>query len=144
MKAEKTSIADALHKAHVALMKDVEGLEKALGGDQPAAAGDLVRKLTTLRTHVLQHFRFEEQDGYMDAVSSRMPHKGKVVKELLDEHKAMADDLDGLIESARSARAVDASFGGRLRAWIAAMRKHETRENLLVEDAFCQDVGNKD
>lgn len=141
MKAEKKSIADALLQAHKVLMKDVQGLEKLLD-DGPAA--DLHKTLTALRTHTLQHFRFEEKDGYLDAVSERMPHKDKAVAELLEEHRVMADELDGLVEAARSARTVDAALVDRLRAWIRSLRNHETKENLLVEDAFNRDVGNKD
>jgi len=39
---------------------------------------------------------------------------------------------------------IEDEFRERVRAWVAELRRHEADENVLVEDAFNRDVGQKD
>jgi hypothetical protein len=126
-------------RTHAALHEDLEGLKDAL-----ASVAAVQRCLAELRSHVADHFRQEEQGGYMAAVLARQPHKERAVQQLLAEHRQLAEALDGLLAEVAAAETVDDGFRGRVWAWAERLRHHEAEENVLVEDAFNRDVGPTD
>jgi len=144
MKRTETSVAEALGRAHVALLEDLRKLE---GAAQPPSAKGLAELRTRLgrtRTHITEHFRFEEKNGYMAAVRKREPRLERTVQQLADEHRQLAQTLDGLIEQAGAARTLDEALREKVRAWVEKVRKHEASENDLVQDVFNLDVGAED
>jgi hypothetical protein len=144
MKTHQLSPADALHRAHVVLLKDLQTLEEAA---RPTAAKGLARLRTRLRatrTHVTAHFRFEEREGYMDAVRKREPRLERAVQHLADEHRELAASLAALVEDAETAAKMDARFCQEVHAWVERLRGHERRENELVQSAFGLNVGGED
>jgi hypothetical protein len=126
-------------RSHAALHEALEILQGALGSRAEAR-----RCLVALRAHVTDHFRQEEQGGYMAAVLEHQPHKERAVQQLLAEHRQLAEALDALLGDAVAAQGGDDGFRGRVGAWVEWLRRHEAAENVLVEDAFNQDVGPTD
>jgi hypothetical protein len=139
MPLHSLSVGDAMLRAHETLHEDLDRLHEALAS--VAAAGHW---LTALRGHVIDHFRQEEQGGYMAAVLERQPHKERVVQQLLAEHARLAEALDALLAEVASAESLDDGLRGRVGAWAEHLRRHEAEENVLVEDAFNRDVGPTD
>jgi hypothetical protein len=133
----------ALLKAHRALIEDIQKLEST-----PIAAGspadDLVACLQRTRAQLAEHFRFEEQNGYLTSVLERNPHLGHAVERLGAEHGELLSLLDELCRQARSAATVSAELSPRVGDWARKVRRHEQRENILVEDAYNLDLGTKD
>jgi hypothetical protein len=126
-------------RAHAALHEDLQAIKQALS--TPAEAR---RQLFTLRAHVLDHFREEEQGGYMALVLVRQPQQERTVRRLLAEHHRLAIALEELVREAAEATVIDDGFRARVGAWAEDLRRHEADENVLVEDAFLRDVGAKD
>jgi hemerythrin-like domain-containing protein len=86
-----------LVEAHHSLMEAVDGLEKALR--RPGcSASQLARLLAFIRLHTLDHFRLEEEGGYMKEVLEQHPFLARNVAKLLHEHGVMAAALDRIIE----------------------------------------------
>jgi hypothetical protein len=144
MKRTETSVAEALGRAHAALLEDLRKLE---GAAQPPSAKGLAELRTRLgrtRTHITEHFRFEEKNGYMAAVRKREPRLDRTVQQLADEHRQLAQTLDALIDQAGVARTLDEALREKVRAWVEKVHKHEASENDLVQDAFNLDVGAED
>jgi len=138
------SFAAALAAAHRALAEDLRLLEAAVA---PSWAGDrreLSDRLRSLRTHLDAHFRFEEQDGYMQAVLARAPHLARQVEALRCEHSKLSESFGALAAAARAAPTVDEALRQKVREWIGCARDHERRENLLVADVFNRDVAAED
>jgi len=133
------TLADDMHRVHAALHDDIGRLREAL--TSPAEARQY---LAELRDHVAQHFRCEEAGGYMGAVLQRRPQSERVVRRLLAEHGPLMQGLDALLREAGTAKQIDDGFRARVGAWAELLRRHETEENVLVEDAFNQDIGQKD
>ena len=140
----KNSLAEALKQAHVVLARDLRELEQA---SQCSSSGDLDglrAQLGATHAHVTEHFRFEEQNGYMDAVRKREPRLERIIRELAEEHSQLRSSLEELIGEAR----VTSSLGGllreRIRTWVKRVRQHEMRENDVVQDAFNLDIGAED
>jgi len=144
MKVLPTSPIEALGGAHKALLENLRMLETAAGQSSIQNAAELKARLDQIQKHISDHFQLEEQDGYMDAVLKRDPHRERTVAELLQEHRDMGQTLEALVEEAGAAKALDKSFGDRVRTWIHRVRDHESRENLLVQEVFNMDIAAED
>jgi hypothetical protein len=130
------SFADALHKAHAELLEDLRELEHEARPNSGTGPAELSAHLGKLRTHLLEHFRFEEQDGYMAPVLREEPRFEPEVRPLLSEHRHLAQTLDTLIVEVRASSSVQESHRQRLAAWLKSVRLHEGRENNLVQEAY--------
>lgn len=140
----ESSVAEALGRAHEALLKDLQQLEEAV---RPSAGANLpaVRaRLEATQTHITAHFRFEEQNGYMNAVQDRAPHLERVIQQLAEEHHQLAQGLNALIDQARTAGGLTEMLRQGVRQWLERVRHHEERETDLVQEAFNQDIGAED
>jgi len=144
MERTKTSVAEALGRAHVALLRDLKQLEQAV---QPASGEDgatLSRRLGATRTHVTEHFRFEEQNGYMAAVRKQQPRLERAIQLLADEHRQLSQSLDALLEEAHAAPSLTDALRERVREWVHHVGQHELRENDLVQDSYNLEIGTED
>jgi hypothetical protein len=139
-----SSIADALSQAHGTLLADLSALEHAVGPFSGEDLAELRTRLGETTAHITAHFRFEEQNGYMDAVKKREPRLERVIDELAAEHDQLRKSLDALIGEARAATKLGDALRGQVRNWVDSVRKHEMRENEVVQDAFNLDIGTED
>jgi hypothetical protein len=144
MNTRGISIAEALGRAHAALAEDLRQLEEAI---RPASGDGFVAlraRLDATSAHLLRHFEFEEQNGYLDAVRKREPRLERNVEQLGGEHPELAHGLEVLIGKARAVTSLWDSLREDVRGWIERVRQHEARENDLVQDAFNWDIGAED
>src|SRR5262249_28293182 len=127
MKKTNASLAEA----HRALLADLRDLERCAQPSSPVEPTEVSARLGRLRDHLEDHFRFEEEDGYMQAVLERAPQLGRTVNQLCGEHDELRRSLAALADEARGMRALDEDFRRKVRQWIERVRSHEARENLL-------------
>jgi hypothetical protein len=144
MEPSVVSLAEALSLAHDALHRDLEELQRALRSPQPSGPATLATRLGLLQKHLLEHFRFEEQNGYMDVVLRREPRLERVVQHLCEQHRGLARTLAGLLSQAEAATDTSEGFCNAVRGWIEELRQHESQENRLFAEAFNLDIGDKD
>jgi hypothetical protein len=138
------SVAAALGRAHAALLNDLRRLEEAARPPSGAGPADLGVRLAATQAHLTQHFRFEEHDGYMDAVRKRELRLERTVQQLADEHRELAQSLEALLQQARGTGEPDDKLCDAVRAWVGRVRGHEARENALIQHAFNVDIGAED
>jgi len=136
MNTPNQSFASALHDAHTDLLIDLQELEKATTSTSSTSPAELGSRFGKLRTHVTDHFRFEEKGGYMAPVLKEEPRFGAEVKELLAEHREMTQALDAIIADVGSGAAGPDASRPKIQAWVGKVRQHETRENDLVQKAY--------
>jgi hypothetical protein len=144
VKKVERSVAVALERAHAALLKDLRALEAAGRSDGKNDVNTLRARLNKTRAHVVDHFRFEEDSGYMETVRMREPRLERAVEQLAADHRALLESLDALIEKFRTAPSLDSTLGAKVTAWIKDIQQHEARENRLVQEAFSLDIGAED
>jgi hypothetical protein len=137
-------VAEALGRAHAALLDDLRRLEEAGRPASGAGPSELETRLAATQAHITAHFRFEEEDGYMDALLKCQPHLERAIRQLAEEHRELAQTLAALLERARAVRDLDGKVREAVREWIARVHRHETRENQLVQEAFNRDIGSDD
>lgn len=143
MTTQTTQKSKGLLKAHETLLADLAQLVKVCQAPT-ADIGSVAAALRKTQEHIAQHFRFEEQDGYMDAVLKRQPYQEHVVKQLQEEHKNLLDGLTGLIREAQLAQTPVAALTPKVHSWVNSVRTHEARENQLVQDAYNLDITAED
>jgi hypothetical protein len=144
MNKSQKSLGESLKRAHVSLLADLQKLEEAVSSLAETKMAALRSRLVKARTHLTQHFRYEEKDGYMDAIRGGMPHLEREIQRLQDEHGQLSQSLDELIEKSWAADNIDEAFRAKVRAWLGQVHQHEVRENSLVEDAFNTDLAAED
>jgi|SRR5215471_5209495 len=140
----ETPTVDALSRAHTSLQKDLRELEEAGHTASEKGLPGLRSRLKSTRKHIAEHFRFEEQGGYMDAVRKREPRLGRVIDELCTEHGQLLSSLDAILKETATASSMNDLMRGELTGWINRVRQHEARENQVVQDAFNLDIGSED
>jgi hypothetical protein len=144
MKKVATSTADDLGRAHVSLLDDLRTLEQAFHLGPEASGLNVLNRLMTTHSHITDHFGFEEQSGWTDAVRKQEPRLEHAIQNLVDEHRELVQSLDTLIEEAEAQNKLGDVFYQKVQRWIERVREHETRENELLEDAFVEDLGAGD
>ena len=137
-------VSEALGKAHAKLMSDLGDLDNLVRSARAGKAGELVQRLSVLKDHICEHFRFEEKNGYMDGVLQRAPQRKKTVDQLLQEHQQLVQALNALHDEVQSKSTVGEGDFFKLREWIEAVRQHEARENRLVEEVLNLDIAPED
>jgi len=140
----ETTVAEALGRAHAALLEDLRKLEEAARPKSREGVAELRDRLNATRAHVTEHFRFEEQNGYMDAVRKREPRLERTIEQFAEEHRQLAQALEALIERAGATMSLDDQFREEVRGWVERVRHHEAHENDVVQDAFNLDIGAED
>jgi len=140
----ETSVAEALRRAHAALVVNLRTLEEAALAGPEDGPGNLRARLRATQAHLAEHFRCEEQNGYMDAVRKREPRLERTIQELADEHRQLMQCLETLLQGARSDRCLGEPFREEVRRWVERVHQHEVRETDLVQDAFNLDLGAED
>jgi len=138
------TFGDALLRAHRDLLKDLREVGEANRATSPECPAGLVACLEGARADIVEHFRFEEENGYMASVLQAQPHLERAVRHLHDEHAQLLRALDQLIARTRSAPTLTDDLRSEVSAWLASVRRHERSENVLVQDAFNLDLGTED
>jgi iron-sulfur cluster repair protein YtfE (RIC family) len=138
------TFSEALRQAHVALRENLEQLEEVTQPGSDAAIDEVRDRLEATRAAITEHFRFEEQGGYMDVVRKREPRLDRTIDQLAAEHSELAQSLDSLIEIARVASTLTDTFRAEVRTWSQRVHQHEHRENEVVQDTFALDIAAED
>jgi hypothetical protein len=136
MEQQQDSFAEALREAHTDLLRDLLELERAAGAGSRVGLEDLGLRLGKVRALITDHFRLEEEGGYMAPILKEEPRFGRLVEELLAEHGQMARALDALLEDVGRVRTRQEVLREAIRAWVGQVRQHESRENHLVQEAY--------
>jgi len=144
MNTAQVPLSDAMAKAHAVLMKDLKELGQCLRSPDQAAPGQLCGRLTALQKHVAEHFRFEEQNGYMSDVLKRKPNLERDVERLQSDHRQLTETLEQLVTEAQANVVLDETWYRTLEGWLTEIKGHEIRENELIQDAYNLDISAED
>jgi hypothetical protein len=141
MNVTPNAVAAEMARLHAVLLAEIDDVVAV-----PAGAPDeeMARRLPRLREHVAEHFRFEEQSGYMTPVLQREPYQERVTEQLRGQHRELLRSLDALMAEVGFGAGTGPGFHDRVRAWVKELRRHEAEENRLYQDAFNVEVTAED
>jgi hypothetical protein len=140
----KATFAGALDEKHQGLLKSLDKLQDAAQPAKESRPADLARELESARRDIVEHFRFEEQNGYMAPVLKIQPNLERKVAHLLADHAQLLRSLDDLIAETRTAPALNSALRDKVVDWIHGVLRHEHGENALVQEAFNRDLPAED
>ena len=109
--------------------------------------GEMVVLIDELKTHVLQHFAHEENEGLFKQIVSKAPRLEPEAAILRQQHNDLAAALDGIsdqltTESPQSA--IPVGLKADFHDFAAQFMEHEEGENRLLQEAYDRDVGSKE
>lgn len=126
---------------HQAFLDDLDALGAESGNMSMA---ELRNRMFKTRQVLQEHFDYEEQQGYLNAVGSRDPKLAGVIQSLQQEHQQLRQALDRLLWRFEHPHTVAPTLRAEFQKWVADVRRHETQEHELIEDAFARDYGSAD
>src|SRR5579859_5336837 len=95
-----TTINDALvaavGRSHANLLDDLATLDAAARSPHTEVV-ELRARLVAAQIHVAAHFRFEEQNGYLDTVRECEPRLGHTIDALAAEHPRLTASLSAIV-----------------------------------------------
>ena len=144
MRSTGTSIDGALSRADATLLEDLRQLEEAIRPASGERLAELRTRLGATRVHIAEHFRFEEENGFMEAVRKREPRLERAIQQLAGDHRQLTKSLDAVIKEAEAATNPNDTLRNAVREWLEHVRQHEIRENDVVQDAFNFDIAAED
>lgn len=115
-----------------------------LGVPRFAEMGD---RLQSLRDLLVRHFADEEAGGYLAGVLEVAPRFSREIEELQPQHGELLATLDDFIPRLKSDTPPFGSWQAtwhEFDAFLADLRRHEGRENAVVQSAYGLDIGTGD
>jgi hemerythrin len=137
-------VCEMFGTAHASLLDSVKGLERALRTPSGEKLAALRGGLEAMRDQIAEHFKFEEEYGYLEAVRKRNPQLEMPIKTLAEEHRCLTRELNALLSEANAAATLSEDLKSGVARWIADLKRHEHHENQLIQDAFNIDLGTTD
>lgn len=99
--------------------------------------------MQTLRDQLAGHFRHEEEGGYFREVVTAAPWLGKQASSLEQEHALLRARIDDLVASRFNDRS-RVERQDQFQTFCELLLAHEVRENNLVQQSLCDDLGSAD
>jgi len=104
----------------------------------------IMESLRSLRCHLHDHFAQEESGGFLEEAVTRIPRLSAAMRSIIGQHPALLEELDGIIASLESDPCGPGTWAAAGRAYggfADHMTAHEQRENAVVQEGYCEDLG---
>lgn len=127
-------LVETIASEHRRLLGALRALEVMTEAEYRPAMGDVERRITELAEAFAEHVRGEETSDLYTWLPQRFPDLRRDVERLREEHRPLLGSLRELAEATRRVPALDLTspFSVRIRALIAAIRRHEVEESSLA------------
>jgi iron-sulfur cluster repair protein YtfE (RIC family) len=105
---------------------------------------EMLRLLVKLEHQLLEHFDYEEANGYLAEALAVAPRLTRRAKRLRGEHSHFLGRIRTLVNRTRETGESPGSWTALatgVRKLTYELRFHELEENRLVQDAFMDDLG---
>ena len=108
---------------------------------------DLRPKLADLHVHLKEHFRLEEEGGFLAPVLEVLPTASSSVDALMGEHRLLLEQVNTLlhrIDASTRENQLDASLVLQIQQFAEMLKKHERSEDSLIQKVYAEDIGTDD
>jgi hypothetical protein len=153
VKSRQDDVSSRTATEHDVLLAATLTLERALGrparGREVPRAESVTGTLRGLAVVLIQHrYSAEAEVGLLAELLRQMPETAFQIGRLRDEHRALLDETEGLLddlENISAARTVTVDAPRRRAAHLlSALRAHQTEQADLIFESFDRDIGESD
>lgn len=146
----KLAAPDQVFEEHRAFRKALDALDLRLVGAAARGCSDvesaaIVEAVDDFRERLIEHFGLEEAKGYLQEIYAVAPRYAVPAERLLSEHAEVLLRMSAVAERARASASAGAEWDRALtafRAFAGRLREHEQAEDLLLQRALTEDIGN--
>jgi hypothetical protein len=145
----QVSLAKEILQEHEELKAVIRQIERVLEEEESTQLSiqklrSLRDELVSFREHLQRHFELEEESGFLEKMAIDVPQAVEKVKRLQQEHGLILAAVDESISADDAATAKFGELCCRIHRAIAAVKRHEEEEHLLIQTAYAQDLGAGD
>jgi hypothetical protein len=133
---------DASH--YLELLDSLRALQNAIEPGKDPTVDEFFALLASIRGRIAERFRAEEESHCFEDLSDDQPRLSRAVENLLAEHQKLIAAIDQAIDTVRRSHHVSAVVRFDLLRWISQVLGHETREDLLLQEAYNEEPGAAD
>jgi len=130
-----------------AQLRDMLRLLEASFAERQASGEQLAELLDRARDRLESHFAHEETGGYFEGIREAAPHLSNRLTALEHEHAQFLSLIDRMRARALSHEAADVwrkDCDRLFREFRESFLAHEAEEHDLMQEAYSQDIGDKD
>jgi hypothetical protein len=124
---------------------DLQLAEVSAGDCSEPKSAAVVEAIDALTGQLAEHFEHEEARGYLPDIYELAPRYSARADRLLAEHEDILShvhDLAAQVRAAASGSALWPDVVTSFRGVADRLHQHEQEENLLVQRALTEDIGN--
>jgi iron-sulfur cluster repair protein YtfE (RIC family) len=139
-------IHERIRQEHDRLRDLLGQISREMSSHRGSAAG-LTRQFRSLRDQLQAHFIEEEDHGFFDQITDHAPRFAGQTQKLCDEHVDMLEKVDKLVTRSGQGDGSDEWWSDLVSAFHDLSRElmqHEHEENDLLQQAYEDDIGEKD
>jgi hypothetical protein len=133
-------ISEKVLRAHREIDGELKRLEEVIAPSGFPGMGSLHTNLDKAYSLLIEHFRIEEEEGYMTEVLKKAPNTDRIVRDLQEQHKTLSHTLGDLMDDVKIMEAELEKLCAKLREWIEMAQAHELRESSLLTEVFGADT----
>lgn len=140
------AIFEQILDEHKSLREKLKQIHSVLGGTE-ITTEQMGTLLGELQSELSTHFCNEDKGGFFDEIAARAPHLTDQARKLCVEHQAMLTEVAELCRIASEgapAKTWWQELGTRFHEFRRRLMLHEGEENRLLQQAYQDDIGNKD
>ena len=140
-----------VYRENVARYQEFKALLATVGEalqQRSATIDEVSHMLAQLGDRLVKHFAFEEDGGYFAEALLHAPQLVSKANALLAQHPKMCILAKSLAVDLHARKETSDDWWARTSELFQAFRdelmRHETQENVLLQDAYHQDIGTTD
>ncbi len=150
MKQSDQDMANRVEKDHQELRASIDRLSTLFDAEIDAEGFvcwklDLLWQLRDFQNQLLKHFDLEEDGGYNADLIHIAPHLASQVAHLEEDHRKIISDLSHILDNLKRIECACSptllQVKDRLASLLTFIRKHESEENAILQEAYYQDYG---
>lgn len=135
--------SNRLFQTHHRLQAEIDRLRACRSGrpaEDPVLRAEMTQQLEQLQTTLDEHFRLEEDGGYLREVLEIAPRYSAVAESLFRQHEALREQLRQVNAHADEPGDIVEDID----RFLLALEAHEHAENAVVQSAFEDDLAPGD
>ena len=142
----KNDVREQSDLDHQELREQLGEIQCMLAG-RLSSAGEVSDAFASLSAHVAEHFIDEESCGLFDHITELAPRLSDRVDTLRNEHsefRSTMRDLNDLASRGEGSVEWLGQIEEKFHEFSKQLMHHETKENDLLQEAYCDDIGSQD